>query len=345
MNKTKVSALFIAAILSFGTVASAASFTDMPEDPKVAASIEKAVENGLLSGYEDNTVRPDANIRRSEMAVIITNACKVDKEGDISKFADVKKTDWFYSAMAKAYEMGAFAGDGVNMNPNNNITFQECFTVLSEVFDLLPPYQFLTGKPETMPADTLYSARRLYDISVLNQFADKDEIADWAIPYVSGVVSNGGWSGIDGKITPKAYITRAQFAMVMDNLIKTYIDEPGTYAELPSGNAMVRCDGAVFKDLNLDGSLYIGDSVSPNGVTVDNVTAKRIVVRGCAEPTINENGDLDYNPDNQGIVISGKFDAIRIIRPYINVNSANADCDSPYTVPNTHIILGNIAIE
>ena len=231
------------------------------------------------------------------------------------------------------------------MNPKNNITFQECFTVLSEVFDLLPPYQFLTGKPEIMPADTLYSARRLYDISVLNQFADKDEIADWAIPYVSGVVANGGWSGIDGKITPKQYITRAQFAMVMDNLIKTYIDEPGTYSELPSGNAMLRCDGAVFKDLNLEGSLYIGDSVSPNGVTVDNVTAKRIVVRGCAEPTVNEHGDLDYNPDNEGIVISGKFDAIRVIRPYININSLNADCDAPFTVPKTHIILGNITLE
>ena len=177
MNKIKISAIAMSFVLAFGTIASAAEFTDMPKDPAIASSINNAVKNGLLSGYEDGTVRPDNNIRRSEMAVIITNACKVDKEGDISKFADVKKEDWFYSAMAKAYEMGAFAGDGVNMNPNNNITFQECFTVLSEVFDLLPPYDFLTSKPETIPENKLYLSRRLYDISILNQFSDKEEIA------------------------------------------------------------------------------------------------------------------------------------------------------------------------
>lgn len=342
MNKIKISALAMSFVLTFGTFASAANFSDMPEDPAVAASINNAVKNGLLSGYEDGTVRPDNKIRRSEMAVIITNACKVDKEGDISKFADVKKEDWFYSAMAKAYEMGAFAGDGVNMNPNNNITFQECFTVLSEVFDLLPPYEFLSSKPETIPDGKLYLSRRLYDISVLDKFTDKAEIADWAIPYVSGVVANGGWSGIDGKITPKEHITRAQFAVVMDNLIQNYIDEPGKYETVPAGNTMVRCDDVTFTKSKFDGDLYIGDSVSPNKVTIENVTADRIIIRGCAEPTINKNGDLDYNPENVGITISGTFDAIRVIRPYINVDARDAKCDSPFTVSDTNIYLGNI---
>lgn len=375
MNKIKISAAFMSVVFTFGSFASAenstdmstdtsttessvvtstvistdeasvAKFTDMPTDEVTAAAINNAVKNGLLSGYEDGTVRPDANIKRSEMAVIITNACKVEKEGNISRFGDVKETDWFYSAMAKAYEMGAFAGDGVNMNPNNNITFQECFTVLSEVFDLVAPYQFLDAIPETIPANKFLSGRRLYDISCLNQFTDKADIAEWAIPYVAGVVSRGGFSGIDGKAMPKEYITRAQFATVMDNLIKTYIDKPGEYKELPVGNVMVRCNGAIFKDIEIKGDIYVGDSVSANEITIENVTADRLVVRGCAEPTENKDGELTYNEANVGITVSGTFNAVRVIRPYIHINTANAKYKQlPYSVPDTNFIMGIISL-
>ncbi len=338
MNKIKITALLMSASMAFGSFASAANFTDMPSDPATVTAIDNAVKNGLLSGYEDNTVRPDANIKRSEMAVIITQACKVVKEGDISKFADVKETDWFYSAMAKAYEMGAFSGDGRNMNPHNNITFQECFTVLSQVFDLLPPYELLSQMPDTVPENHLLSGRRLYDVSVLNQFTDKGDIANWATIYVAGVAAHGGWSGIDGKITPTAYITRAQFAVVMDNLIKNYMDSPGVYSENLTGKTMIRCDGVELNNITIDGDLYVGDSVAPNSLTVNNVTAKRAVIRGCAEPVEDENGKLTYNKDNIGLTLSGTFDAVRIIRPYINLDASKAIFGPPsYTVADTKI--------
>lgn len=339
MNKIKISVLALSAILSFGSAVSAASFTDMPSDAVTSAAIENAVTNGLLSGYEDNTVRPDANIKRSEMAAIITRACKVDKEGNISRFTDVTKDDWFYSAMAKAYEMGAFSGDGNNMNPNNNITFQECFTVLSQVFDLVPPYTRPASMPDPVPADALVSGSRLYDISSLNSFTDKDEIADWAKPFVAGVVANGGWSGVDGKITPTAYITRAQFSIVMDNLIKNYIDEPGTYTELPDGNTMIRCDGVVLENVTADSDIYIGDSVSANGITVNNVTAnKRFVIRGCATPTTDENGKTTYG--DAGIKVTGHFETMRVIRPYINLDMSAATYGTVYSTKNTNLSVG-----
>ncbi|MBO5059962.1 MAG: S-layer homology domain-containing protein [Clostridia bacterium] len=339
MNKIKISALAVSVMLLGGNIASAASFTDMPQDAATSTAIENAVANGLLSGYEDNTVRPDANIKRSEMAAIITRACKVDKEGDISRFTDVTKDDWFYSAMAKAYEMGAFSGDGNNMNPENNITFQECFTVLSQVFDLIPPYTRPAEMPETAPEGTLISGNRLYDITALDTFSDKAEIADWAKVFIAGVVSNGGWSGVDGKITPKAYITRAQFSVVMDNLIKNYIDEPGTYTELPDGNTMIRCDGVILENITTDDDIYIGDSVSANGITVNNVTAnKRFVIRGCATPAVNEEGKLSYG--EEGITVTGHFEAMRVIRPYINLNMSAATYGTVYSVRDTNLSVG-----
>lgn len=339
MNKIKISALLISSVMALSAVASAASFTDMPADPAVSSAIENAVKNGLISGYDDNTVRPDAPIKRSEMAVIITQACKVTKEGDISRFTDVSSKDWFYSAMAKAYEMGAFSGDGNNMNPNNNISVQECFTVLSQVFDLLPPYTRPEQMPSPVPEGFYQSGNRLYDITCLNSYSDDADVASWAKPYVAGVVSNGAWNGVDGKLIPTAYITRAQFASVMDKLIQNYIDEPGTYNALPAGNTMIRCDGVVLENLTAENDVYIGDSVSANGITVNNVTAKkRFVVRGCATPKTDENGKLTYG--DIGITISGYFEAMRVIRPYINMNMAEAKYGSVYATKDTNLAIG-----
>ena len=68
MNKIKISALIMSLSMAVAPLAQAATFTDMPEDAVASVAIENAVKNGLISGYEDNTVRPDNNIRRSEMA-------------------------------------------------------------------------------------------------------------------------------------------------------------------------------------------------------------------------------------------------------------------------------------
>ena len=347
MKKIKIFSLVMSIALLFSATVSAATFSDIPASiaQADAQAIEKAVANGLLSGYEDGTFRPYNNIKRSEMAVIITKACKVVKEANISSYNDVAETDWFYSAMAKAVEMGAFVGDGFNLNPNNNITFQECFTVLSQVFDLLPSYTIPAKMPEQITADQHVLGRRLYDISVLNNFADKNEVATWARPYVAGVVINNGWSGVDGKLTPTAYITRLQFAVVMNNLIQNYIDAPGTYDSLPAGNTMIRCDGVILNNVNTDYDLYIGDSVSAKGVTVNNMTSsKRVVVRGCATPVIKEpEGYVTYG--DTGITLSGNFNFIRVIRPFIKIDVTQTKYNSIYvsaaSIPVVPVVIKN----
>lgn len=330
MNRKIFAAFVSSAVLLTGS-AYAADFTDMPSDPAAAAAIEHAVDNGLLSGYEDNTVRPDANIRRSEMAVIISQACKVVKEADLSAFTDVSQNDWFYTAMARAKEMGAFSGDGDKMRPNDNISFQECFTVLSQVFRLLPE------EAKSDSGTTAAYGKNVYDVSILNKFSDGVKVADWAKVFVAGVVDNGGWNGTDGKLTPEAYITRAQFAQVMDNLISSYIDKPGTYTELPEGNIMIRCDGVELKDATAKGDVYIGDSVSANGITVDNLTSeKRFVIRGCATPVV-KNGELTYG--EPGIKITGTFNKIQVIRPYIYLDMSGTKYNLVYGVRNSSLMI------
>lgn len=331
MKKNKIFSVILAVSMLFSLVVSA-DFSDMPENGELALAITNAVSNGILSGYEDGTVRPDANITRAEMASIITRACGASKEADISEFSDVAPDSWYYSAFSKAYSMGAFSGDDQKlMHPQNNITFQECFTILSQVFDLLPPYTVIRDVSSDFPENTVlvpassstpFSTSRLYDVSVLSGYQDGADVAGWAKVYVSGVVVNGGWNGENGLLTPAKYITRGQFATVMNNIIQNYIDEPGTYTELPEGNTMIRCNDAILDGLKTEYDIFVSDGVEQGRITINNVSANRLVVRGCATP-VDENGNLEN--ENFGIEIKGSFGPIRIIRPYISADVSEAE--------------------
>lgn len=336
MKKIKLLSILLSASLIFGSAASAASFSDMPSDPAAAKVIENAVAHGILSGTPDGKVNPDACITRAEMASIITRACGATKEGNITKFIDVDSNEWYYSAVAKAYEMGALSGSGLYMNPKNNITFQECFTVLSKVFDLVPSYILNPPADMVIPETSVLDRRRLYDLSILTKFNDGSAVADWAKISVAGVVEHGGWNGIDNNLTPTGYITRLQFATVMDNLFKNYIDQPGVYDSLPAGNTLIRCDGVVLKNVKTDDDIYIADGVSANGIKVNNVTVNgRIIVRGCATPIIDENDGITFG--EEGLFISGHFEQVRVIRPYINLNMVEATYGTIYSIPKTSI--------
>ncbi|MBR4720866.1 MAG: S-layer homology domain-containing protein [Clostridia bacterium] len=336
--------MFLAICILFaGTVY--ADFPDMPNSEPAKTAILNAVSNKILSGYEDGTVRPDSPITRAEMASIITRVCGATQTMDISKFGDVSPDDWFYSAISSAYYMGAFSGDGNGqMRPKDNISFQEAFTVLSQVFDLLPPYTVVSSEVDidSLSENEIYAAPnsrhakpRIYDVSVLSSRGDTAGTADWAKPFVAGVIAQGGCEGIT--IAPTENITRAEFAIVMNNIIKNYIDEPGTYTELPAGNTVIRCDNVLLDNVSTDSDIYIADGVGQGKIGINNISPRRLIIRGCAAPL-----DASGKPqnDNFGLSVSGKFYAVRIIRPYIVVDMINAEVDQnriycvPHSVPN-----------
>ena len=131
------------------------TFPDMPSDWSTQA-LQNAVNNGLLNGI-DGKIAAGENLTRAQMAAIVTRAFGTNGKANISSFGDVNAGDWFYDAMASSVLMGAFQGDGVNLNPNANITRQEAFTVLARLFTL-------SGG----------------DQSVLSSYTDGAQVADWA---------------------------------------------------------------------------------------------------------------------------------------------------------------------
>jgi uncharacterized repeat protein (TIGR02543 family) len=251
-------------------------FADMPNNWSTAA-LKRAVDNGLLKGYvvEGKTlINADAPLKRAEMAAVVNRAFGAEKTAELKGVTDVPSTAWYASDMAKAVMMGAFVKDA-KMRPESNITRQEAFVVLSRAF-------------KTISADT--------DLKALDNFTDNADISTWAQKDLNAMAAAGCINGTpDGKLNPKANITRAEFATVMDNLVKQYIDKSGEVTDVaPSGNVLVRVSGVTLKNITVKGDLIIADGVGEGDVTLDSVKVEgRTVIRGGGENSIIIKGSSD----------------------------------------------------
>ena len=267
--------LLVVTVVCISSTAVFADFTDMPDDAYAKTTLEKAVENGLLTGYENGEIRPYDKITRAQMATILVRAFGATNTADITKFPDMNPSQWYYDAMSKAVAMEIFQGDGVNLNPEANITFQEAFAVLSRVFDLQTEYQVNKLKYDvklldTMPVDDYYA---------IAKYSDGDTVAKWAMPTTETILEGGYWDPADKLLRPTEHINRLEFAILMNNLVTTYIDQPGTYDSLPEGNVVIRCDDVVIDNFKYDCDVFVGDGVNSGVLFGSNVDIDRLIIR------------------------------------------------------------------
>ena len=319
----KIIAVFIAIVIVFGTIPidvfannsqEPAKFEDMPENWSRAA-LENAVENGLLSGV-DGKIMPNEKLTRAQMATVITRAFGAKDKGNISKFSDVKASDWFYDSMSKAYKMGVIKGSNNKLNPKEPITRQEAFVMIARAF-------------------------KLESADVLNKsFEDTDQISDWAKEEVYSVINNEYIQGSNGKINPKGNITRAEFAQVFYNIVKEYIQTEGTYKNLAKGNIMVSVPNVILKDLTIEGDLIIGDGVGEGDVILDSVKVRgRIVVRGGGENSIIIKGNSDISN-----IIVAKVDGVVSIKVQGDANVEIIYIDDESDDVNIEGQIGNLQL-
>ncbi len=272
------------------------TFPDMPNDWSTQA-LQNAINNGLLNGI-DGKIAAGENLTRAQMAAIVTRAFGTNGKADISSFGDVNAGDWFYDAMASSVLMGVFQGDGVNLNPNANITRQEAFTVLARLFTL-------SGG----------------DQSVLSSYTDGAQVADWAKDSMASMVAAGYVKGSDNMLNPQSSITRAEFAQVMDNLVKTYFAD-GQLNVTTDGNGVLNKAGTL-EGATISGDLIIGDGAAEGDVVLKDVTVSgRLLVRGGGTSTVT----LEGNTTVGSVVVNKPTGAVRVenkTEKAVNVNAVS----------------------
>lgn len=269
-RKTLAILLTLLMLLTMSPVSAAAAageqvsrFADM-KDNWSSAALNQAVDNGLLKGYETGgktLIKAGAPLKRAEMAAIVNRAFGAKVTAELKGVNDVSSSAWYAGDMAKAVQMGTFVLS-TKMRPESNITRQEAFTVLARAFKLTS-------------ADTAFQA--------LEAYSDKDDIASWAKSSLNALAAEGYIKGSpDGKLNPGESITRAEFAVVMSNLVNQYIDKPVEVTQITAdGNVMVRAAGATLKNVTIKGDLIIADGVGNGEVMLDGIKVEgRTVIRG-----------------------------------------------------------------
>ncbi len=310
----KILSLILGGLLTASAVftASAASvdeFSDMPDDWSTPA-LTAAVENGLLTG-SDGLILPKDNLTRAQMATIIVRAFAASSKNDLADFTDVPADKWYFEYMQKAVAMGVFTGDGSGLlTPDNNITREQVFTVLARAFKLEDG-----------------------DLSVLDKFADGDEVSSWAKGYTAALVANGYVNGSDGRLNPKNNITRAEFAQIMYNMIKFYVDESTTLTGTIEGSIIVRASGVkIAKDADIKGNLIICEDCKnitiEDGAKITNTIDNRKEVEDTTPSTGTEDkneGKTEDKKKDEGIIFWGDDNNDTSYKP--------SDDDEDMTVP------------
>ena len=300
MKRKRILALFLAAVscLSLAVSASAANtpnrkatdFRDFDRTAWYAEAVSAAVDNGLLYGKSATIIDPNGDMTRAEMAAIINRSFGCYVKADISKYADVSKSKWYYDDIAMSVQMGTYNGrSSSSMAPDAPISRQEAMTVVARALELD------------------YDAYAKTDLSA---FSDRDKISAWALPYVRSMVGAGYIHGRGKILAPLDNITRSEFAQIFYNIIGTYIVSKGTYDKDIKGSVLVRTDDVTFKDMTVDGDLIIGCGAADGKIVLDNVTVKgRLLVWGGGVAAIYCNNGTNM----PAVVVARVDDAVKVI--------------------------------
>lgn len=131
-----------------------AGFTDIPITYKYCEAVAWAKDEGIFSGYGDNTFKPYQAIRRSEILKVVMEAFDINligTNGGNMGFSDIEGQEWFISYLATSLSLGIVKGyDDHTFKPYDSVTRTQALKIMLEAakdaFNLsIPNNNF--GKP------------------------------------------------------------------------------------------------------------------------------------------------------------------------------------------------------
>ncbi len=273
----------------------ASSFTDI-EGHWAENQINDWAQKGLASGYSDGTFRPGNEVTRAEFVSLTNRAFGFTEIGTASGFDDVEPGDWYYESVLTAQSAGYIGGytDGT-FKPNQTISRQEVASILVRLMGLDPT---TTG---------------------LTQFADYDQMSEWARGSIGAVVQNGLMLGMpDNTFGPVKSITRAEAVVSLDRAldfkqpvkVESAIEGTVTLDGKAEKDVIIRIFEAgsyeVLEEIETNANGYFKVELEPGDYDVTAVTDSEVAYE--SDVTVSENkvatSDLALE---DGAVISGKL--------------------------------------
>ena len=193
------------------------------EEPDVALSdaLNDIDHYAYVFGYEDDTVRPNNDITREEVATIfyrlLTDPARDAYFTDKNNFPDVESGRWSNKAISTLSKAGIISGypeDGM-FRPANPITRAEFASIVSR-FDSL----------------NYNGDNKFNDIS-----------GHWASNFINAASEKGWISGYpDGSFKPQNNITRAEAITLINNVLNRHVDSEGLHEDAKKWSDMKESD-------------------------------------------------------------------------------------------------------
>lgn len=203
MIKRRLSLILAVVMVMAFTLPNVAFGTDYT-DHWAKDTIQEWFDNEKILGYEDGSFKPENSIKRVEFMTMVNSAYDFEELAEIN-YIDADSEEWYYDEVQKAVEAGYIVGDDEDtVRPTDEITRQEVAVIITRLNEL----------------------EQNTDVSM---FADKDDIADWAVGYVGAVAEAKYMIGDDdNNYCPTDDITRAEALVTLDRAIKDITE----YAEI-----------------------------------------------------------------------------------------------------------------
>ena len=179
-------------------------FTDVPGPSRWEhKGIDYCVARGLMAGVGAKTFSPNTTSTRAQIVQILykLSGDTTDYSKYYTPFTDVKRGDWFYNAVAWAYDHDIVKGTGEH-------TFSPEMPIQREQMALI-----LYGYAAK------YAPSCLGGAAPIGSFPDAGSVSNWAYAAMSWAVGNGLISGSESNgvsyLMPKSSATRAQVSAIM----------------------------------------------------------------------------------------------------------------------------------
>ena len=172
-------------------------FTDVSEDDWFYADAAYLYEKGVMKGTADETFAPGRSVTRGQLAAALYRMAGEPAVTAKAAFTDVPADYWCAAAITWAAENGVVTGyGGGGFRPADAVQRQELAAML-----------FRFAVYQGMSAVTLEEN--------LAPFADRADVAAYAVPAMNWAVGQGILQGKDGSLLPQAPVDRAQLAAML----------------------------------------------------------------------------------------------------------------------------------
>lgn len=180
------------------------AFSDLPESYWARNYFYDLYYAGVMTGYEDGTLRPEATVNRAEFLTMCMRAfakanakalTEIQPEQADTYFADVDSEQWYYDYIAKAVEKEIVSGYmDDTFRPENSVSLAEALKISVNFTNVIPEARSV-------------NIAKIADVN----------LSDWYAKYISTAIDQGVIT-VKNYLKPNKAITRAQAAEIIDKI-------------------------------------------------------------------------------------------------------------------------------